>query len=158
MLCFCNFFSKDDQKPKTKNGMNEIHNTKTLTLCVWNSMCIICMFLFYLNLWSLFFCVFFFLLKNAVVLKKATVSQCFFPFLSIHSDAFLPWWFWKYICISFGIFFTKKNFCFFLMEVPHYGRKSLILSKNDFIFFLFKSLMYDLVWSFFWVTNDKNPT
>ena len=36
-----------------------------------------------------------------------------------------------------NILYYKKNFCFCLMEVPHYGRKCLILSKNDVIFFSF---------------------
>ena len=100
------------------------YNTKTLLLCVWNSICIIWMFLVFLNLWSLFFCVFFFLLIKCSSLQKSNYFTMFFPILSTHSDAFLSYCFWKYICISFGIFFTTKNFCFCLMEVPHYGRKA----------------------------------
>ena len=32
-LCFCNFITKSDQKPKTKNGMNETVVTKFVKIC-----------------------------------------------------------------------------------------------------------------------------
>ena len=95
---------------------------------------------------SFLLCIFL-LLKNAVIFKKAYVSLCFFPFLSTHADAFLCC-FWKFIiCICFGVLFTTKNFCFCLLEVPHYGRKCLILSKIDVIFFfLFFSRVSCMIW------------
>ena len=112
---------------------------------------------FFHNLWSLFFCVFFFLLKNAVVFKKTNVSLCFFPFLSyvVFGSTYI-------ICICFGVLFSihyKKNFCFCLLEVPHYGRKCQILSKNDVIFFFFLSLMYDLLckWRSFFGHKWQKP-
>jgi len=37
-----------------------------------------------------------------------------------------------------SIIHYKKTFCFCLLEVPHYGRKCLILFKNDVIFFSFQ--------------------
>jgi hypothetical protein len=126
------------------------------------------MFLFFLNLWSLFFCVLIFLLKNAVFFKKATVSQCcFFPFLSTHSDAFLSCCSWKYICISFWIFFTTKKL---LLDgsAPLWPEMPNFVQKRCYLFFFSRfsciiwfGLFFSHKWqkhTLFWVTNDKNPT
>ena len=84
-----------------------------------------------------------FLLKNAIVFKKATVSQCFF-FLSIHSDAFLQCFFGSTYVYLLEYFSLQKNFCFCLMEVPHYGRKCQILSKTMLSFFFSK--VSSMIW------------
>ena len=61
------------------------YNTKTLLLCVWNSICIIWMFLVFLNLWSLFFCVYFSSFHYVFSFSLYTLWCILMLFLEVHN-------------------------------------------------------------------------
>ena len=128
-------------------------------------MCIICLFLFFPNLWSLFFCVLIFLLKNAVFFKKATVSQCFFFlfFLLTLMHSYNVVFGSTYVSISFGIFFNTKKLLLLLdgstslwPEIPNFCPKTMLPHSHVWfalqmkVFFRSQMTKPQLKWSIVW--------